>query len=139
MSAVRYTTRTRLRAAELRNLGWTYSKVRAILAEEGVTSLPSDNAIRRWADPEALKSRRRADKAYRRQRRVERSNFRAGGVRTPEWIVGRVRSLGDAGLSASAIARVICHDFPKQALTRDQVVGILDGGGIPYSLREKAA
>jgi len=125
MSGVRYTTKTRHRAVQLRKAGWTYPEIRKILADEGVRWLPSDNAIRRWSNPKHLEKRQAYDKAYRRRRRLDQGySFLLGG-RTVEYRAAFVRELDLVGLPVTEMGKV-CTLVLGVELTDDELWAALD-------------
>lgn len=122
----RYTTKTRLRAVELRKVGWTYPKIREILSAEGVNPAPSDNAIRRWAYPAHLAKRQAYDKDYRRRRRLDKGySFLLAG-KSDEYRTALVQRLDQEGVPVAEIGKV-CTVVLGADLTDDELWAAIDG------------
>jgi hypothetical protein len=111
VSGVRYTTTTRRRAIELREAGWSITRIARLLAREGHPV--SENTVWCWVNEEAAERQRERKLHRNRQQRALTAEYRwPGARRSDEWLIGRIRHLRAAGLSATAIATLakIDHD-----------------------------
>lgn len=117
----RYTSREQVEAIRLREEGeWSVAEIARIMRRRGFDV--SEGAVRMWVDPEHAERQRDRDRQYRRRQRAARSEGRLrGNHSTPEMRAARVRALRVAGLSHSAIVKVMTLDFPEHPLTVDQV------------------
>lgn len=126
-----------VRATELYQAGWKPGEIRRLLHREGVSSPPSPNTIRLWADPQQSERARQKKREMARRTRLKSSNLRWPGIRGPEWRAARIVALREAGLSIPAIATVMTFDFSDAPMTAAQVETVL-AGGMPFVLRRVA-
>lgn len=134
--SVQHTSATRAEAIRLRDAGFTVRQVAEILARRGTKVTPSTIAY--WSSPTALAQRRRYDREQKAIKNARRAEFRwPGRPRTEAWLLGRMRVLDQAGLSAAAVAKVMSVDHDV-ALTEDQVRYALQTGS-DAALRRAAA
>ncbi|PTL55784.1 hypothetical protein [Paraconexibacter algicola] len=136
MTTVRHTSRTRARAVELRNAGWSLRQVRELLAAEGYHPAPTVPTLSRWTNPAREEEHRRANRA---RARGDATTYAWPGVRSAEWRLGRMRALDAAGVSDRDIARVMTLDFPHSPITVDQVKHALRSDTPTLPLRRAAA
>lgn len=129
MSAVRHTARTRARAIQLHEGGWSLQAIRRVLAAEGVRVHTS--TIWRWVGGEKADQARVRDAARKSRRNASTATFRwPGPPKTPAWLLGRMRVLRGAGVPCASIARVVSSDHGL-TLTEAQVRYALQAGHVP--------
>lgn len=135
MSAVRHLASTKARVIELYDAGWRQADIERLLAGEG-TPVPSRNTMWVWTHPEKARRQQQRDLAVTRRWRLARASFGWPGVRGPEWLLGRMSVLDDAGLSANAIAKVMHVDFPTLPELGDREIwDALRKDRLPHSWR----
>ena len=142
MSAVRHKASTKALAVKMRQGGWSLNEIRRYLAEHGVVPTPSVSTIQCWTDPAQERKQREHKRLRERKERAQASTFAWPGERSDEWKLARMRRLSGAGLSTTAIAKVMAIDFPGTVLSEHQVWYMLKTGKVtraieePTSLRE---
>jgi hypothetical protein len=100
---------TRREAMHLREAGWTLRDIVAVFRRRGVSV--HESTVLYWTSEEASERRRAHDRRRMAAVNAQRASFRwPGRPRTEAWLLGRMRVLEGAGLSAAAIAKVVSID-----------------------------
>lgn len=133
-----YPVSTMQRAITLHASGWSYSTIPAVLDREGL-GRPSPFTVRLWVDPVRREKSAAASRRRNAARSAARSEFRFPAGRSVEWRLGRMRVLRAAGLSYTAITKVMNVDFPDAPLSVEQVEGAIRDDRMPLPLRRLAA
>ncbi len=99
--------------------GWTGYRIRLALKLRGYTPLPAEATIKGWIDEDYREERNRR---RRKGRPFPRTRMRAWRGR-----LERMRELREIGISYTAIAALMSHDFEEIDLSEEQVRSILQG------------
>lgn len=100
---------TRREAMHLREAGWTLRDIVAVFRRRGISV--HESTVLYWTSEEASERRRIHDRRRMAVVNARRASFRwPGRPRTEAWLVGRMRVLERAGLSAAGIAKVVWVD-----------------------------
>lgn len=132
MSRHQHSIQCRARAREHMEAGWTLQEVRRLLTKEGFDPVPTAPTLSRWRTDRREEKHRRANRE--RARRTVPATYRYPGVRSPEWLYGRMRSLHAAGLRSKPIAVVLTHDHGV-TITENQIRHALKQDSPTFGLR----
>jgi hypothetical protein len=121
-------TAIRMFAADFR-----INTIRRYLARNGVDV--SWMTVKGWIDPQWYEQQLAVCRARSRRREMRNHTYAWPGQRGPEWKMGRIRALHEAGLYPVMIARVMTTDFPEQPITGAQVKRALQEDCVPITYR----
>jgi hypothetical protein len=118
VSAVRYPVSAVKRASELREAGWSFRRIAALIERE-TGFRPAATTVQLWCSPDAYQDRlrRMRKRCDARRKALQHKPL----VRTSsEWRLARMHELADRGVSARAIGQVAAVWFGEE-LTEHQV------------------
>jgi hypothetical protein len=136
MTARGHDSATRREAIRLRESGWTLRGIVQVLASRGIHV--HESTVLYWTSETASERRRQHDRERMAQLNAARATFRwPGRPKTEAWLLGRMRVLERAGLSMTAIAKVVSIDHGLE-LSEHQVRYALSINRLPSMTRTVA-
>jgi hypothetical protein len=135
--ARRYTSADKAEALKLKHGGWNTAEITRLMQAAGIPV--TYTAVRLWVDPEFAERHRAHNRAAKRRKLAETATFSWPGRATPDWKLRRMEVLRRAGVSVSAIKKIMHIDFPNDPpLTEHQIRYAIEQREVPRVLREPA-